>query len=201
MMNSFVYMIAAALSGVIGAALLWWSDKSVGVWAALGYLFVGSIWMSSWWVRRHAESRRTTGQWAAQVAISLLWWPAAIVGGFLGLFAAQPFSLSPLAHSVFMYGFASVIAIGLGVLSLRVDGAHLAARFFSFLICANAAVCGAGLLVYNRFQNPPYGLSNHYESWLILILFVPLAVVNGGLYGSRFPEVAKPFDSASDERA
>jgi hypothetical protein len=138
------------------------------------------------------------GQWIAQIAISLLWWPAALLAGFLGLFAAQPLSLPALMHSAFMYGFASIIAIGMGILSLRLDGAELSRQFFGLLITANVAVLGAGLIIYNRFQTPPFHLSGHFDVWLILIIFVPLAAVNAGLFGSAFPEAAKPFDSTSD---
>jgi len=191
-------MLGAALSGIIGAVCFWWVGGDVRTWAALGYLFIASIWASCWWVRRHVGNRRSTGQWIAQVAISVLWWPAALVCGLLGLYVAQPFALSSMAHSVFMYGFASLIAIPLGVLSLWVDGANLSGRFFSVLICANAAVLGVSLLVYNRFQTPPFSLSDHYEVWLVLTVFVPLAAVNGGLYGYAFPEVAKPSGSRSE---
>ena len=93
-----------------------------------------------------------------------------------------------------MYGFASIIAVGMGVLSLRVDGAELSKRFFVLLTVLNATVLTIGLVIYNYFQTPPFNLSNHYEVWLMLILFVPLAAVNGGLFGSAFPNEAKPFD-------
>jgi hypothetical protein len=199
MKKLLLYAFAAACSGLLGATFLWVTGDSVTTWVGMGYLFVFSIWLASWFTRRPSKATRSKGQWAAQIAISLLWWPVALLSGFVGLFAAQPFALSPIIHSLFMYGTASVVAIGLGLLSLRIDGAKLSSRFLSVLVFANVIVLGVALLVYNHFQAPPFRLSDHYEVWLILMVFVPLAAVNGAIYGFAFPEIAKPFDSASGD--
>ncbi len=194
MKKLLLYAIAAACSGVLGAIFLWVTGDGVTTWVSMGYLFVAAIWLASWFTRKTSKAMRSKGQWAVQIAISLLWWPVALLSGFVGLFAAQPFALSPIMHSVLMYGAASVGAIGLGLLSLRIDGAKLSNRFLSMLVLANGTVLGVGLLVYNHFQAPPFRLSDHYEMWLILIVFVPLAAVNGAIYGFAFPEIAKPFE-------
>lgn len=184
MTKSFVYSLAAASSGIIGAICMWFTGNSFTTWLSIGYLFVASIWVASWYVTRHSESTRSKKQWLTQIGISLLWWPAAITGGLLGLLATQSFTFPGMVHTFFLYGFASAVAIGLGILSLRIEGATLTTRFLCLLVGANIAVLAVTLFVFDRFQTP---LINHYNEWLILIVFVPLATVNGWLYGMAFP--------------
>lgn len=106
----------------------------------------------------------------------------------------QPFilQLQTFLCSLVVYGFASVIAIGIGLLSLRVDGVKLSFRFLSLVVGANTSVLLLTHALFNRFESC---LSYHYEVWLILIIFVPLASVNGWLYGKAFPAEAMPFES------
>jgi hypothetical protein len=197
MIKSLVYSFAAASSGIIGAICVWFTGNGFTTWVSIGYLFIASIWVASWYVTRNSERKRSKKQWIAQIAISLLWWPAAIISGVIGLLATQSFTFPGMVGTFLVYGCASVVAIGLGILSLRIEGATLTMRFYCLLVGANASVLALTLFVLNRLETLPVNLSNHFDMWLILIVFVPLAAVNGWLYGMAFPTVAKPFDSAT----
>jgi hypothetical protein len=195
--KSLVYILATACAGIIGAVYVRFTGNSVTTWLSIGYLYIASIWVASWYVRRHSVIARSRGGWLTQIAISLFWWPAALLAGVLAAFVTQSFSFPTLVDTFLVYGFASVVAVGLGIVSLRVEGATLTTRFFSWLVGANVAVFVVTHVIFNRFL---FSLSNQYDFWLMLIIFVPLGTVNGCLYGIAFPVVAKPLASTGGGR-
>lgn len=183
MKKPLTYAIAATLSGLLGMAFFWFTDQTLVVWLGLGYLFVASIWAGSLLLKQHHIAKPIGRWWIPQIVISILWWPIAIAGGFIGLFAVQGLSIASWAYMISVYGCATALAIAMGVLSLHISGVEMSRFFIVAAVFLNATILIVGNLVWNRFQTPPFRLSSHYDAWLVVILFTPLGALNGWLYG------------------
>jgi hypothetical protein len=118
-----------------------------------------------------------------QVLLAVIWWPLVLAGGLLGLIAAKDVTMPGLMHSFIMYAFAACVAVILGAGSVALRGLQVSSALLCGVLVANLVVIAAGLGLYEHFQVTPFTLSNHYDAWLVLILLLPLAGLNGWAYG------------------
>ena len=183
MKKPIVFAATACISALVGSALQFVVTDSLAPWIIDGYLFVLSLWAALRIVHYRARSGLRMGHIFAQVLLALVWWPLVLGGGLLGLIVAKDVTMPGMMHSFIMYGFAATVAVVLGAGSLSLRGLPVPFALLCGVLATNLLVIAAGLVSYKHFQVAPFVLSNHYDAWLVLILFLPLAALNGWAYG------------------
>jgi hypothetical protein len=196
-MKTFItFAFAGALSGFAGAALLFAFPDNFIPWIVMGYFFVAALWIATSISQGDERPRASTGL-SIQLLISVVAWPLTILAGVLGLFLTKGLHLPSWSYSFVSYACGSAMAFSLGGLSLQKRKAAFSALSWIGGFGLNLLIILIALAVYHKLDLPPSKISNHFEGWLGLILFAPLATLDAVLYGwasdSRVGRVAHPF--------
>lgn len=181
MRNRAIFVLAGALSGVAGAVLLFALPNDLVSWLLLGYLFVAALWIATW-ITQHKLQTSRRGSYI-QILISFIAWPLVLLAGILGLYLAKAIALPLTSYSFVSYVCASLMAFALGVLSLHRRKVTVSSISWLGGLLADFVLLLLALAVFHKLNVPRSSMSNHYEGWLCLIVFAPLAVLDAGLYG------------------
>jgi hypothetical protein len=106
-----------------------------------------------------------------------------LLAGVLGLFLAQAVSLPLSGYSLASYTCATLMAFALGAFSLKRRRVVVSSTAWLVGFLADFSILLITLLVFHRIDVPRSSISNHYEAWLCLVVFLPLAILDASFYG------------------